>query len=160
MSVFNHSPKLYISELRDGSQTLEALNDQFRHIAPRLDILSFYETLQTPVGPKKMVCVYPPNSMLNGFLIYSQMVVDKSSATLGYTDEISRSLNADHHTICKFDSIQDSNYISVRNALKTLVTTVRSTGMWIAAQIPDQPKIGMSGRFETHSCFFGHALGQ
>lgn len=37
-------------------------------------------------------------------------------------------LNADHHTVCKFDSIQDSNYIGVRNALKTLVTTIRSTG--------------------------------
>ncbi|CAD6570233.1 MAG: hypothetical protein ASARMPREDX12_005007 [Alectoria sarmentosa] len=109
-SVFSHSPKLYVSELRDGSQTIEALNDQFRHIAPRLNILSFYETLQTPVGPKKM------------------MVVDKSSATLGYADEISRSLNADHHTVCKFDSVQDSNYISIRNALKTLVASIRSTG--------------------------------
>ena len=54
-SIFNHSPKLYVAELKNGSQTIEALNDQFRHIAPRLNILSFFETLPTSVGPKKMV---------------------------------------------------------------------------------------------------------
>lgn len=54
-SIFNHSPKLYISELKNGSQTIEALNDQFRHIAPSLKLFSFYETLPTAVGPKKMV---------------------------------------------------------------------------------------------------------
>ncbi|KAJ5657796.1 uncharacterized protein N7484_001445 [Penicillium longicatenatum] len=110
VSVFNHSPKLYISELSVGSQTVAALNEQFRHIAPNLDILSFYETLQTSIGPKKM------------------MVVEKDSATLGYPKEISKALLADHHTVCKFDSNQDSNYISVRNALKTLVSSIRSAG--------------------------------
>lgn len=34
---------------------IEALNEQFRHFAPRLDVLSFYETLPTAIGPKKMV---------------------------------------------------------------------------------------------------------
>ncbi|KAE8453869.1 hypothetical protein EG329_007645 [Mollisiaceae sp. DMI_Dod_QoI] len=110
VSIFNHSPKLYISELKNGSQTVEALNEQFRHIAPKLDILSFYETLPTSVGLSKM------------------MVVDKASATLGYAGEISRSLNADHHTVCKFESVQDSNYLTVRNALGTLVNTIRSAG--------------------------------
>lgn len=56
------------------------------------------------------------------------MVVEKESATLGYPKEISKALVADHHTVCKFDSIQDSNYISVRNALKTLVSSIRSAG--------------------------------
>ncbi|MCJ1378262.1 hypothetical protein MMC17_001359 [Xylographa soralifera] len=119
VSIFNHSTKLYISELKNGSQTIEALNDQFRHIAPKIDIFSFYETLQTSIGPKKM------------------LVVDKASATLGYPDEISKSLDADHHTVCKFENTQDSNYISIRNALKTLVTTIRSTG---------QSVLGVQGR--------------
>ncbi|KAJ5774116.1 Cytochrome cd1-nitrite reductase-like C-terminal heme d1 [Penicillium paradoxum] len=57
-----------------------------------------------------------------------QMVVDKDSATLGYPEEISKALLADHHTVCKFESNQDSNYISVRNALKTLVSSIRSAG--------------------------------
>ena len=38
---------------------------------------------------------------------------------MGYRNEILKSLNADHHTIYKFDGNQSSDYISVRNALKT-----------------------------------------
>ena len=56
------------------------------------------------------------------------MVVERQSATLGYQAEISKSLIADHHTVCKYDSIHDINYISIRNALKTLVTTINSKG--------------------------------
>jgi hypothetical protein len=56
------------------------------------------------------------------------MVVERDSATLGYLGEISKPLNADHHNICKFDSTQDSNYISVRDVLQNLVATVGSTG--------------------------------
>jgi hypothetical protein len=63
VSIFNHSPKLYISELGNGSQTVAALNEQFRHLAPNLDILSFYETLQTSIGPKKMVRSVPANNI-------------------------------------------------------------------------------------------------
>lgn len=77
------------------------------------------------------------------------MVVDKTSATLGYPNEISKSLNADHRTVCKFDSIQDSNYISVRNALKTLVTTIRSNGTWIDSQIQHRSKTGTSGHYDV-----------
>ncbi|KAL8981659.1 MAG: hypothetical protein Q9205_003617 [Flavoplaca limonia] len=110
-SIFNHSPKLYVAELKNGSRTIEALNDQFRHIAPRLKIISFFETLPTYVGPKKT------------------MVVEKGSATMGYPNEISKSMNADHHTVCKFDNKENSDYISVRNALKTLITDVCLKGV-------------------------------
>jgi len=58
------------------------------------------------------------------------MVVERDSATLGYPGEISSPLNADHHNVCKFDSTQDSNYISVRDALQKLVATMGSTGMF------------------------------
>ena len=126
-SIFNHSPKLYVGELKNGSQTIEALNDQFRHLAPRLTIFSFYETLPTSVGPKKMVSLIRviPRSKLT----HRQMIVDRGSATMGYPNEVSRSLNADHHSVCKFDSNQDSDYISLRNALKTLITDLCSIGM-------------------------------
>jgi hypothetical protein len=63
VSIFKHSPKLYISELGNGSQTVAALNEQFRHLAPNLDILSFYETLQNSIGPKKMVRSVPANNI-------------------------------------------------------------------------------------------------
>lgn len=55
VSIFNHTPKLYIAELRRNSPTLEDINEQFRHIAPSLQIISFYETLPTPIGPSSIV---------------------------------------------------------------------------------------------------------
>jgi hypothetical protein len=55
VSVFNHSPKEYISELVKNSPALEELNEQFRNNTTKLQIFSFYETLQTAVGPKKVV---------------------------------------------------------------------------------------------------------
>lgn len=51
--------KMYISELSRNSFTLQKLNEQFRHIAPRLDIVSFYETRPTSVGVKNASLVSP-----------------------------------------------------------------------------------------------------
>lgn len=51
-STFVTNSKQYISELAQNSYTLQKLNEQFRHIAPRLDIVSFYETQSTPIGLK------------------------------------------------------------------------------------------------------------
>lgn len=49
-STFVTNSKHYISELAKNSSTLQKLNEQFRHIAPRLDIVSFYETQPTMIG--------------------------------------------------------------------------------------------------------------
>ncbi len=56
------------------------------------------------------------------------MVLEKESSILGYPGEISKSLNADHHDVCKYASQEDPNYVSVRDALKTLVKGLRSRG--------------------------------
>lgn len=53
-----------------------------------------------------------------------QMVVERDSSTLGYPGEVSRALNADHHNVCKYDSLEDPNYIIVRNILKSLVSKI------------------------------------
>ncbi|KAG9236956.1 hypothetical protein BJ875DRAFT_455082 [Amylocarpus encephaloides] len=110
VSIFNHTAKQYVAELSNTSQALEDLNEQFRYIAPKLHIMSFYETLPTRIGPKKIT------------------VLEKTSSILGYPSETSKPLNADHNHVCKYETIQDSNYISVRNALKTLVSTLRASG--------------------------------
>jgi hypothetical protein len=62
------------------------------------------------------------------------MVLEKGSSILGYPGEISKSLNADHHDVCKYTSPEDPNYVSVRNALQTLVKSLRSRGMFKAIQ--------------------------
>ena len=100
------SARNFITDLNRSSVALEEINEQFRHIAPRLSIWSFYETLPTPIGPKKM------------------MVLEKDSAILGYSKEISRPLYADHHGVCKYSSPEDANYVSVRNALGTLAEEI------------------------------------
>ena len=51
------TPMQFIAELASGSQTLQKLNEQFRHVAPKLDIVSFYETCPTPLARfKQIVC--------------------------------------------------------------------------------------------------------
>lgn len=52
---FTASPMQFIAELAAGSQTLQRLNEQFRHVAPRLDIVSFYETRPTTVFRKTQI---------------------------------------------------------------------------------------------------------
>ena len=101
--IFAFSPKEYISELRTNSPTLQDINEQFRHLAPNVSLISFYETLKTAIGPSQV------------------MVLQKDSSILGYPGEISKPLDADHHDVCKYTSQQDPNYISVRNILKYLV---------------------------------------
>lgn len=97
------SPKLFINDLNKGSCALEEINEQFRHVALNLSIVSFYETSPTAIGLMKL------------------MVLEKDSSILGYPKEVSRPLDADHHNVCKYSSPQDPNYISVCNALKALV---------------------------------------
>ncbi|ETR98417.1 hypothetical protein M419DRAFT_88907 [Trichoderma reesei RUT C-30] len=102
------SPKTFIADLEKSSTTIEDVNEQFRHFAPKLSLWSFYETLPTPIGLRKLI------------------IVEKDSSVLGYPGEISRPLHADHRGVCKYSSPADANYVSVKNALKSLVTTAHS----------------------------------
>ncbi|KAI0467756.1 hypothetical protein F4859DRAFT_492567 [Xylaria cf. heliscus] len=97
------NPMQFIAELSTGSQTLQQLNEQFRHIAPRLQIVSFYETRPTSMARTQV------------------MVLEKDSSVLGYPGEVSKPLDADHHDVCKFNGPDDPRYIAVRNVLKALV---------------------------------------
>ncbi|KAL8890337.1 MAG: hypothetical protein Q9215_002507 [Flavoplaca cf. flavocitrina] len=110
-STFVTNSKLYVSELAKNSFTLQKLNEQFRHIAPRLEIISFYETQSTSIGLRSA----------------RVMILEKESSVLGYPGETSKALNADHHNVCKFDSPKDPNYITVRNALGSIVAKIISS---------------------------------
>ncbi|KFA66678.1 hypothetical protein S40285_09198 [Stachybotrys chlorohalonatus IBT 40285] len=102
--------KQYIAELGRNSLSLQKLNEQFRHIAPKLQVVSFYETRPTPIGLK--------NTRL--------MILEKDSSVLGYPGETSKALDADHNGVCKYDSPNDPNYIAVRNILKSIVSKIVS----------------------------------
>ena len=109
LSASFQTPKSFIADLNKSSAAIEELNEQFRHLAPRLSICSFYETQPTAIGPKKV------------------MVLEKESSVLGYPSEISRPLQADHHDVCKYSSPTDPSYISVKNTIKSFVTQLRSS---------------------------------
>lgn len=57
-------------------------------------------------------------------------MLEKDSSILGYPGEVSKALDADHHTICKYDSPKDPRYMNVRDYLKKQITkfiTLRSS---------------------------------
>ena len=66
VSVFGHSPKKYIADLYKNSHVIEDINENFRHHASKLLIFSFYETLQTSVGPKSVVCMHTSDPQADG----------------------------------------------------------------------------------------------
>lgn len=135
--------KHYISELAKNSFTLQKLNEQFRHIAPRLDIVSFYETQSTSIGLKSARVVSRcQRKLLKLCANNSKMILEKDSSVLGYPGETSKALNADHHNVCKYDGPRDPNYIIVRNALQSLVSKIISTST--------SKKPPVSNRRESH----------
>ncbi|KAI9774250.1 MAG: hypothetical protein M1839_001752 [Geoglossum umbratile] len=103
-------PKGYIADLDIISGALRDTNEQFRTICEGFSLVSFFETQKTSFGVTK---------------IY---IVEKDSGVLGYPQETSSPLNADHHTICKFKSREDENYVSVKNILKLWASRIRSEG--------------------------------
>lgn len=55
---------------------------------------------------------------------FSSLIVDPESAVLGYREEKQIPMTADHRSICKFDTPEDSNYALLRNALAATVSKI------------------------------------
>lgn len=68
------------------------------------------------------------------------MVLEKDSSILGYPGEISKPLDADHHSVCKYASPSDPRYITVRNVLKTLIGKLNQGGKLLP--LPHPPSDG------------------
>ncbi|KAI0436943.1 NACHT and WD domain protein [Xylaria telfairii] len=102
------SSREYIGELSQWSTSAQIINGDFGRYASSLEIYSFYETLETNLG------------------FSSSLIVDKDSAVLGpgFKNEIARYMNATHRGICKFDSPEDPNYISLKNSLASAVDSL------------------------------------
>ena len=60
ISLLGLSRKTYIAELESGSTSLQDINEQFSTICEDLDLVSFYESLETPVGGTKKRVDLPP----------------------------------------------------------------------------------------------------
>ncbi|KAL4935190.1 hypothetical protein BDV06DRAFT_134398 [Aspergillus oleicola] len=101
-------PRQFVNDLAKNSSTLLKLNEEFWHFAPRVGLASFYETRTRATGTDRVQI----------------MVVNPDSATLGYPGETSASMDADHHTICKYESQRNPNYLKARNYIKSRVSSI------------------------------------
>lgn len=107
-----YSSKAYVADLKRSSEAIQTINDEFRHYSTNINLWSFYETKELSIGG-----------------VLSTLIVDPDSATLGYPEEKQMPMNADHRSICKFDTITDPNYLILRNTLASTVNGISKIGM-------------------------------
>ncbi|KAH0566184.1 hypothetical protein GP486_000416 [Trichoglossum hirsutum] len=96
----NSGNRPFVSDLHQDSPAIQQINDEFRHVAANLRLYSFFETRPTTFGGIK-----------------EKMIVKKTSAVMGYPNERTAHLDADHRGVCKFSSPSDPSFITVKNAL-------------------------------------------
>ncbi|RBA20242.1 hypothetical protein FPRO05_08687 [Fusarium proliferatum] len=96
--------RAYVGDLEPNSEAVQVINDEFRHFSADLELWSFYET--------------------QNMKYFSSLIVDPESAVLGYRGEKQIPMTADHRSICKFDTPQDSNYTLLRDSLASTVTRI------------------------------------
>ncbi|KAI1110445.1 hypothetical protein F5Y14DRAFT_428823 [Nemania sp. NC0429] len=97
------SSKVYVSELESSSTSIEDIGEQFRAICSSWELVSLYESLPTKFS-----------------LGIKRMIVGKDSGVLNYPREISSPVDADHHTVCKYHSRLDPNYLLVTDLLRQM----------------------------------------
>ena len=102
----SYGPKPFVSELRPNSDLISSINDSFRHFDRDVQLWSFYETA-------------PSNLVLS-----KTVIVDKASATLGYSKERVAPLNADHRGVCKFSQQNDPNFRILSNAFIATIDSI------------------------------------
>lgn len=98
----------FVADLHRNSLATQSINDEFPQHCQDLQLYSFYETLPTSFGVGK------------------SLVVDKDTAVLGYANERTAYLNANHREVCKFSAPTDPNYQTVRNALASAIDNFRT----------------------------------
>ncbi|KAL9110530.1 MAG: hypothetical protein Q9227_004888 [Pyrenula ochraceoflavens] len=126
-----HSRKDIMETLKDGSMYTDILKEMFRHQLEQYEIVSFYER------QAKM----------------TQIIVPYESATLGLAGhrENQVGLNADHSTMCSFDSSQQHDRdlyelveFNVKNTCKNAIRA-RNRGELLDAQVGTET--GLQERF-------------
>lgn len=116
-----YSSRAYVTDLEQGSGAIQSINDEFRQYSADIDLWSFYETQKLSRG------------------VFSTLIVDPDSATLGYREEKQMPMNADHRSICKFETPTDPNYVILRNALMSTVNSISKLGI-THSLIYDRPR--------------------
>ena len=64
--------------------------------------------------------------------------MERKSSVIGCRGEVLKPLDADHHNLCKFTNRDDSNYISVRNTLRSIIMSLPQSSKfsyWLPASL-------------------------
>lgn len=115
-----YSSRAYVADLERGSGAIHSANEEFRKYSADIDLWSFYETQKLNIG------------------VFSTLILDPDSATLGYREEKQMPMNADHRSICKFETPTDPNYLVLRNALASTVNSISKLGI-AHLKVHDEP---------------------
>ena len=107
--ILNFSPgsRPFVTDLHRNSLATQSINDEFPQYCQGLQLYSFFETLPTSHGVGKSI------------------IVDKDLSILGYANERTAYLNANHREVCKYSNQSDPNYHTVRNALAHAIDNFR-----------------------------------
>ncbi|KAJ1324157.1 protein SERAC1 [Microdochium nivale] len=125
----------FVKDLHPQSAVIQALNDEFPRYSQDLKLFSIFETLPTNFGIRK------------------QLVVDRESAILGYVNERVDHLHANHRDVCKYQTQDDANYRTVRNAFKSMLQDLQGPQATTVA-LDDEPSNAKDQR-RTLETFIG-----
>jgi hypothetical protein len=107
-AAFLKPKKEFIRALKQNSRELEVISEDFRPLAERYSIVSFWE-----------------EDMLEGLGL---VVVPKHSAVLGLPREDHSSLGGDHRSMVVFRSVEDTRFETVWRAIKKIIPGPASAG--------------------------------
>lgn len=130
-SLAGHASIQYINELSTRGRGLRAINEQWHALSPSVSVASLYETLPTRIGSSKI------------------QVLNEHTSTIGNSSERTKSLHADHHSICKYSTRLDPNYISVCDLLKYAVSKFQSQKLSMSRSIISDSSEGGVDKLET-----------
>ncbi|KAI0123279.1 hypothetical protein BJ170DRAFT_687296 [Xylariales sp. AK1849] len=112
-----HGSRPFVNDLIPSSPALQSINDEFPRLSLRLLLFSFFETRSMNYGVGK------------------GLIVEKQAAVLNYTNERRTYLDANHRDVARFSSPDDPSYITIRNALATLIGEQRDTSTMVQPNV-------------------------
>lgn len=122
----------FVTDLHRNSLATQSINDEFPQHCQDLQLYSFYETLATNYGVGK------------------GLVVDKDLATLGYPNERTAYLDANHRDICKYSTPSDPNFLTVRNALASTIDNLRGHTVLLRHDLDNEQRQRLSEFLGVH----------
>jgi WD40 repeat protein len=108
LKATDHGHRPFVDDLHNDSPAIQRINDSFRHHAHKVGLFSFFETKPHVYGVRN-----------------KDLVVTKASAIMGLPNERFTHLDADHRGVNKFDTPDDPNYVTVRNAFVETLDVIR-----------------------------------